>query len=54
MSHIQSLSMTYTGIKTYSACPVTTDTWKAHMVNANYHGNGKPGWTTLTIYHKYN
>ena len=31
MSHIQSLSMTYTGIKLYSACPVTTDTWKAHI-----------------------
>ena len=23
--------MTYTGIKIYSACPVTTDTWKAHI-----------------------
>lgn len=63
MSHIQSLSTTYTGTKIYSTCPVATDTWKVYMegvhgrytlANANYHGNGKSGWTTLTVYHKYN
>lgn len=57
MSHIQSLSMTYTGIKIYSACPVTTDTWKAHI------GECKLPWKrqtrldnsyNLSYYHKYN
>lgn len=31
MSHIQSLSTTYTGTKIYSTCPVATDTWKVYM-----------------------